>query len=494
LKEESMLRQVVRDVRDLADRRGWKAVEELADRILSCQTGHPVLVVSGNGVDSTAFRQWMEQVTATTEIAATGIAEIGTRWFEAHFAEKLVAVFDCRRVLEAGDVNLIVEHVLSRPLDTIAIVFLHAERLESAEELDLMERASWRVLIPGPQRDWQHQDLSAYRCYLWNASVPGEFLRERCRHDREALAAILQHPLGDLDRESLDRERVIRLVDFAQENVAVPRAHTRGATNRPRAVENQIAGLRGKIGRRLDAEAAGLGRETTASLVKLEQSLLRSVGEPLVKDGLPRLDSSPEFRTVLERRLDQIIVSWRKELEAELNRRTREIASQMQEMLREVDWASIYGMAGAPQPPSPHGLTISAASAPALTSLAPGVREPWKAVTATAAAITALSLLSLSAAPVLIGGGILTTGILQRARKRSLQLNRSARQAIHDMIERAIPGMRAGIHWAIADYRNRLLSGLLEIETALAATSSSQETIAEPESDREQLLSFRRRV
>jgi hypothetical protein len=469
---ESTAKQVAADVRDLAVRRGWRAVEELAARILSGEAACPVLVVGGGGVESAAFLRWIGQVMDTTEIAAAGIGQIGTPQFPALFAEKLVAVFDCRRVLEAAEVNMILEHFVSRPLDSFAIVFVNAEKLESGEELDLMERAIWRVLVPGPQRDWRHQDLSAYRCYFWNASAPREFLQDRCRRDREELAALLRRPLGELDRESLDREQALRLVDLAQEHVPEPKPQTGSGLHRRREVENQIAELRRKIRRRLDAEAASLGRLITTSLLRLEQQLLHLVDETQARREMPL-------------RLDQAILSWRTDLEAGLGQRAKEIACAIEDMLGEIDWGS---------EPAAQGFTISAASMPALRRPAAVVEDPWKSAIATAAAITALSLLPVSVISSLIGAGVFTASLLRREKQRSSQAGRSARQAIHDMIERAIPEMRAGIHWAVADYRNRLISGLLESETALVSASCRAELPAEPESDRDRLLSYRRRL
>jgi hypothetical protein len=320
-----------------------------------------------------------------------------------------------------------------------------------------MERAIFRVLIPGPTQDWRHQDLAAYRCYFWNDAPARPFLAERCRRDRDELSALLRRPLTALDRESLDRDRAVHLVDFAQEHLSAPEPL---ASTTP-SIDDPHAELRRKIRRRLDAEAASLGREVTASLLRLEQKLLLTVDQSEKRKDLPG-------------RLDDAVTAWRQDIDAELAARAREITAEMQSML-------------------PAAQTLSMpARMPSLRQPAVPPEHQWGPAIKVLAAVTALSLLPVSTFSSLLSAGCFTASLLHRERRLTSELHRSARQAIHDMIGRTIPDMRAGVHRAIADYRNRLISGLLESETAIAAAAAAPS--AQPESDRERLLSYRRRL
>jgi hypothetical protein len=177
----------------------------------------------------------------------------------------------------------------------------------------------------------------------------------------------------------------------------------------------------------------------------------------------------------LPQRLDEVVATWRTEMEKELSGRAREITSEMQAML-----------------PEAQTLTMSA-NMPALRQQPAPAEPQWGPAITTLAAITVLSFLPISTFSSLLGAGFFTATILRREKQLTSQANRSARQAIHDMIERAIPEMRSGVHWAVADYRNRLISGLLESETA-PASAVAAEPSAQPESDGEKLLSYRRRL
>lgn len=498
--------EVVRGVRDLAARRGWKPVEELATAILSSGSQRQILLAHGTSVDAVPLRDWIQQVTGQSEIARDSIERIGAPPLRALFASKLVAVFECGRVLEAREVRAVVEQFLPRPIESIAIVFTRAERLESREDLDLMERAVWRVVVPDPKRDWQHQDLLAYQCYFWAASPPKEFLHDRCRRDRDELAAVLRRPIDEADAEVLDRARAICLLDFAEGHAPACRPRGNGEQARLLEARNEIAEVVRRMALRLDADAAGLGRQATASLLRLEQDLLQRVEETgksqtgLWKDGsVPRL----QFQKLLERRIEEGMAAWRKDLEAELNQRVVEITAETQGLLRRIDWALVNGIAGNPDRPPAQALSVSpAARIPELGRPLARREEKWtqQFVEATAAAgLTSITALCTGLLPTIVVSSIVVAALVQRQRGQTFeQFAGPARIAIHDMTKRAIPAVRGAIHAAIAEYRDRMISSLREtgagVESAWGHAGRAPAGEPSADWDREQLLLYRRRL
>jgi hypothetical protein len=497
--------EVVRDVRDLAERLGWKPVEDLAAGILSAGSRRQILVANGAAVDGTPLRQWIQEVTGAAEIAGESLEGIAAMPCRPLSAAKLVAVFECGRMLEALEVKAIAEQFLPRPLESFAIVFTRAELLESAEDLDLMERLIWRVVVPDPKRDWQRQDLLAYQCYFWTASEPQEFLRERCRRDREELAAVLRRPIDDADTELLDRARAIWLVDFAEEFVPVDRPRGDGEAGRLRQARDEIAEVRKRLVRRLDADSASLCRYATASLLELERDLVRRMEQARKgQTGVWKKTHviSGEFRQLIEHRLENGMAEWRTKLEAELNQRAGEIISETQELLRRVDWDFVNGIAGSPERPAAETLAISPADIPGRIQV-PAKGEPvWmKRMISAARAIELVWLgAALSTGPLatIAVSSILTTVVLQRRARTFEQFAQPARQAIHAMSRRAIPELRTAIQTAFANYRDGLASELRQIEAALEAACARAFEAPSGDSaagwDREQLLSLRRRL
>ena len=467
---------VVHGVRDLAVRRGWKPVEDLATAILSARGAEQILLTPGAGVDATPLREWLVQVTAA-ECAQCQIGRIATAPHPGLFASKLIAVFECGRLLEASEVKTLLAQFLPRPLESFAIVFVCAERLETPQDLELMERAIWRVLVPGARRDWRGQDLSTCQCYLWAGAPPRNFLRERCERDRARLAAVLCRPTGAADAASLDRRRVVQLLDLAAAQIPTEPRRGDDQMAAPRQLRDEIAQLRRRLTRRLDAGASELSRRAVIALLEAERQL------------------------VTEAQMH----SWRAGFEAELNERVNAIVADTRALLREP-----MSRAAANCRPEhwdrlaagPGDISLEA-FLPRLQYRAGTVERP--AIPGLIAQATALTAVTGLAA--LIGGliatvvvsAVLSASIVVRGRNRSLEHSRRVmRRAVHDVTERAVPQVRAAIQEAIGRYRDRLVDALREIEFQIEAACERQclvqAAVPGSFSDREQLLEYRRRL
>ena len=495
--------EVILGVRDLAARRGWKPVEDLAAAILSSGQRRDILLLHGGGIDAAPLRKWIQQVADQAEVAAEPIGQAAAPPFRALFAAKLVAVLECGRVLDAAEVQTIAQQLLPRPIESFAIVFTHVERLESSEDLDLMERAIWRVVVPDPKRDWQRQDLLAYQCYFWGASEPREFLRERCRRDSEELAALLRRPLADSDVELLDRGRASFLLDLAEGFAPQRQPRAGGEAGRLRQARNEVAEVRQRLVRRRDEDAAGLARQATASLLKLEQDLLRRL--EAVRAGQAGVWKethvySTKFPSLLEQSIEEGMDCWRTALEAEVDQRVAEIISETRQLLNRIDWDFVNAIAGRADRPAAEALSISTApQIPRMKPAAAGGAIEWRERVAGVAGLFGLAAAMSSGvfATLAVSGLLTAVGVGRRARLFE-QSARPARKAIHAMIRRAIPELRTAIQAGITDYRDRLSAELRAIETTLEAAYAQEFKVPEESSaaewDREQLLLYRHRL
>ncbi len=467
---------VVHGVRDLAVRRGWKPVEDLATAILSARGAEQILLTPGAGVDATPLREWLVQVTAA-ECAQCQIGRIATAPHPGLFASKLIAVFECGRLLEASEVKTLLAQFLPRPLESFAIVFVCAERLETPQDLELMERAIWRVLVPGARRDWRGQDLSTCQCYLWAGAPPRNFLRERCERDRARLAAVLCRPTGAADAASLDRRRVVQLLDLAAAQIPTEPRRGDDQMAAPRQLRDEIAQLRRRLTRRLDAGASELSRRAVIALLEAERQL------------------------VTEAQMH----SWRAGFEAELNERVNAIVADTRALLREP-----MSRAAANCRPEPWDRLAAGPGDISLEAFLPRLQYragtverpaiPGLIAQATAlTAVTGLAALSAGLIATVVVSAVLSASIVVRGRNRSLEHSRRVmRRAVHDVTERAVPQVRAAIQEAIGRYRDRLVDALREIEFQIEAACERQclvqAAVPGSFSDREQLLEYRRRL
>ena len=467
---------VVHGVRDLAVRRGWKPVEDLATAILSARGAEQILLTPGAGVDATPLREWLVQVMAA-ECAQCQIGRIATAPHPGLFASKLIAVFECGRLLEASEVKTLLAQFLPRPLESFAIVFVCAERLETPQDLELMERAIWRVLVPGARRDWRGQDLSTCQCYLWAGAPPRNFLRERCERDRARLAAVLCRPTGAADAASLDRRRVVQLLDLAAAQIPTEPRRGDDQMAAPRQLRDEIAQLRRRLARRLDAGASELSRRAVIALLEAERQL------------------------VTEAQMH----SWRAGFEAELNERVNAIVADTRALLREP-----MSRAAANCRPEPWDRLAAGPGDISLEAFLPRLQYragtverpalPGLIAQATAlTAVTGLAALSAGLIATVVVSAVLSASIVVRGRNRSLEHSRRVmRRAVHDVTERAVPQVRAAIQEAIGRYRDRLVDALREIEFQIEAACERQclvqAAVPGSFSDREQLLEYRRRL
>ena len=485
---------VVHGVRDLAVRRGWKPVEDLATAILSARGAEQILLTPGAGVDATPLREWLVQVTAA-ECAQCQIGRIATAPHPGLFASKLIAVFECGRLLEASEVKTLLAQFLPRPLESFAIVFVCAERLATPQDLELMERAIWRVLVPGARRDWRGQDLSTCQCYLWAGAPPRNFLRERCERDRARLAAVLCRPTGAADAASLDRRRVVQLLDLAA--AQIPTEPRRGDDQMavPRQLRDEIAQLRRRLARRLDAGASELSRRAVIALLEAERQLV-TCAEATCTAGAVK---------PLGRHLEAQMHWWSAGFEAELNERVNAMVADTRALLREP-----MSRAAANCRPEPWDRLAAGPGDISLEAFLPRLQYragtverpalPGLIAQATAlTAVTGLAALSAGLIATVVVSAVLSASIVVRGRNRSLEHSRRVmRRAVHDVTERAVPQVRAAIQEAIGRYRDRLVDALREIEFQIEAACERQclvqAAVPGSFSDREQLLEYRRRL
>jgi hypothetical protein len=501
--------EVIRGVHELAAQRGWKPVEELASTLLSSPAPPEILLARGKGAESRALRAWIRGAMPDANILETEMRQIAETPSLALLAPKLVAVFASGCLLEAEDVRVIEEQYLPRPLGSFAIIFTGAERLESREDLKLMERAIWRVLVPSPKMDWQGQDLATYQCYFWSSAGTREFLRERCERDAGKLLGVLRAPITEEDADSLERGRAMWLLQLA-DGYAPGEAKEKNDEAALEELQKQLRELRRRLVRRLNADSASLGRQITASLVKIENDLARRLDETCqthMRKWNAATTSTTAFQRLLERRLEESLRESQKRLQAELDQYVAQTAARTQALLQEVDWPLADRLIGGVKQPAVSTWMLQgvsrAARAPRIEAAA-GI-ETAQAALAIREAMAASSLAGLASLTVgivtaSIVSGVLVAAVFMRERNRSFKSSRKAMQrAVHEMTEKAIPKVRTEVRTAIAEYRDQALSRIQEVEAAIEARRRGRGlagAAAGParHSDREQLLEFRRKL
>ncbi|MET7403865.1 hypothetical protein ABZS66_61395, partial [Dactylosporangium sp. NPDC005572] len=182
---------LVADLRTLAAAEGWEAVTAFTDA-LPAEAGGPVLALPGPDVAA-------EPLLRT--VAAAGAPPVVRPLLEAVespdrtlAADRALVVFRCGQLLSLEEAEA-ARTVAQRPDGSYLIVFVGADRLADPDELELVQRAAWRVLLAGPTEDWRGQDLAERACLLWAAQPGNGFLAGRLARDAALLRDWLSGPV-----------------------------------------------------------------------------------------------------------------------------------------------------------------------------------------------------------------------------------------------------------------------------------------------------------
>jgi hypothetical protein len=504
---------VVSGVQALAARRRWPDVEALAAGLLDRREPVlDVLLIRGIRVEAAPLQRWTEKVAGGAAVRQAGLEDIQGEPQAALLASRLIAVFECGRVLEPAEIELVGQHFLPRPIESYAIVFTRAERLQTHEDLELMERAIWRALIPEPKADWRRQNLRGYRCYFWSEAAVPSHLAERCRWDRQDLQNGLQRPLSETDEYSLRRRRVNWLLDAAAacapsessfRHTEFERCMRADALARRRA---QIGQLRWSLRALLDEDTRALGTEGAAAVLRLEQRMVRSIEDTLAQHrtvlGLIELRSAAldEVSQRLSRDLERQMTGLCQGLETELNAKASAAAARVLALLPSESAAAPRADAGpldagaacaAASPARLHFAWLARLEAAELPSRPPLTREA-AAIALLGAAVRRSGLL----VSILITGALSVAWLAFRRDRSLVELARNLRRAVHESTLRAIAGVKAEIQTALGSFRNVLDAQLERSQSEIDAQEERLAAAARHANDafldRERLLEYRR--
>jgi hypothetical protein len=337
------------ELQSLARQRGWDPVAALAADLLANRAA-AVLVAAPADVDPTSFQRWVTTYIPDSTVTVLPLEQLAQDPLPAVKASKAIAFFQCGSLIGADAVDGLVQAFFSRPSPSYAIVLGNAGCIEGEEDLALIERGAWRLLVPGPKPDWRHQDLLAHGCYLWSDSQPSAFLQQRLQRDMDALVAWLRTPLAH--RDELARLQVLCALDLAEDFIY------RSQTSAPQealppaqqlvATRDALAALRRRLIRRLDADAESIERQLTASLQTLEQDLLHDVRPYLQKRVPPQSVASTDMellRTIIVEYITTNAEHWRSQAEQLLSLRSREIVADIETLLQSMDWSFVNAVA-----------------------------------------------------------------------------------------------------------------------------------------------------
>jgi hypothetical protein len=274
---QSAAQTVLAEVSALAAGQSWFPVTEFLGA-LSASTDRGILVAAGLGVDPGPLVAWIAAQDDRASCEVTDLEQLQENPGLSLAANRVVVALPCGDLLMPGTVSA-AGAVQQRPAGTFAIVLAGAEVIESPEELEMIERAIWRVLIGPEGVDWAGQDLAAHHCLMWSGAEASVTMSGRLARDhallREWLAGEVRAP------DDLEQARAAYALDLtaelASQEQAVPPAYAGVGPDQVWRLREDVNGLHRELLRRLADDAGAIERQLTASLAMLEQDLLHDV-------------------------------------------------------------------------------------------------------------------------------------------------------------------------------------------------------------------------
>src|SRR5215469_6833667 len=101
---DSELVSVLSDVQTLAKQRGWSRVADLAGDMLKKGGLPTILIAAAKSVNTDSFQNWIAGIAIDNEVTACSLERLAKDPLPALKADRVVAVFECGRLLEAEEV------------------------------------------------------------------------------------------------------------------------------------------------------------------------------------------------------------------------------------------------------------------------------------------------------------------------------------------------------------------------------------------------------
>lgn len=447
-----------------------------------------MLLLAAPGVDTEPLHRWIPRQDGTTPVR-TGLLELTSPDAAAPLtANRVVAVLQCGTLLLPDTVEAAAA-VVHRPAGTFAVVLVGAEVVQSAEDLELVQRGIWRVLIGDPGVEWFGQDLAEHGCVLWSDRTVADFIAGHVAKDMERLRQWIRGGVAGYD--PLAEMRVWYALDLAERELA---RRTTAELEPPRAGPGNVSGLRAaaedlrrRLLRRLDADLAAVELQIAASLQMLEQDLIMGIEEHLDQYGSESMNGSA-LAAAVSAYLTEGSRDWRDKALELVVTRLRRTSDETGDLLDGVDWVQVNTAVGesargsypmvildrlTPRTP------LAVPEPDALTGPAPPTREgpAWaptlrRAAYGAVAAAASLAVLGPELLPVVAagaigaaGGAVVDVKVSEfRGRRAAVSYARAAIAATMDEFARTV---REQVRQSTAPVRRAVGAEFKELDASL---------------------------
>ena len=328
---------VLDEVAALAADHGWPEVTEFTSAVPE-HDARDIAILAAEGADPGPLAAWIREQGGDGE-GGTGpgtscapIEPLTAQPWRALPPNRVVVALRCGHLLTADTVDA-ASTVTARSAGTYRVVLTGAENVRSAEDLAMIERGLWQVLLAPDGAEWHGQDLAARGCLLWSDKDAAGPVRDRVARDVAALREWVTGPVSV--PAELDRDRMARAMSLAMDALGEPSSAAAGMAagaldaRRLADLAAEVRGLRTTLLSRLDSDAATTERQVLASLETLGSNL--ASGRELTADHAARS-----------------VQQWAAETEHLIGQRSARTREDARHLLERADWDLVNRVAPHP--------------------------------------------------------------------------------------------------------------------------------------------------
>jgi hypothetical protein len=311
-----------------------------------------VLLLASGDADPGPLARWLSLVAPSAAVRTEPLEALIGDPALALRANRVIAAFRCGELLtpETAESGAM---VVQRPAGSHIVVMPGAELIRSDEDLALVQRSMWRLLLSQDGDEWAGQNLAEHRLVLWSDAEVAEFLAERVTSDMKLLEEWLRTEVEVSD--DLRAARLAYALDLAEvpsgrpADLADPDADPAITARRLAEALSAVAKGRRRVLGGFDADVLTAELEITASLTMLEQDLLNGV-PAFVGRRCEDVADAAAARTVLRQYADEGLRRWLGSAAASLRAQSDRINDNLHELVDGMEW-HVINRTGVPYSP-----------------------------------------------------------------------------------------------------------------------------------------------
>lgn len=336
--------KIVSEINQLSSQHGWKNIERQVSSLV--EPGADILLINASAVSHSGFQDWVRQNCGSTSVKVTSIQNLAGSPIEAEKAKLVIAALVCGEPLNAQELEVLDTISSSRTPGSFVFVLTGAEKIESPEEVQIVERSAWWALVPEPKAVWDNQNLTEHNIFLWSRLGGVDFLSERLQKERHRLTDILG--LDGMIPPLKPKESLLKLLNECEECLRsnTPSNQPKELLTRTRPlnrIADDLADIRRQFGQRMDQETVLISEEISLQLQSLQRSLTRSLKSDIERVA-GMLPSETELGYAVTSFLAEHFNDWTIRIESYLKKRLETQLDELRCELQVLDWSPVNSL------------------------------------------------------------------------------------------------------------------------------------------------------